>query len=70
MEQAALRFSPDSTYKIYDALLGLEKGVITPKDSYIPWNGETYPFEAWNAGQTLQSAMRSSVNWYFQSIDQ
>ena len=66
---ATLRVAPDSTYKIYDALFGLEEGVITPEDSFIAWNGESYPFEAWNADQTLQSAMASSVNWYFQSMD-
>lgn len=38
--------------------------------SIIAWNGENYPFEAWNADQTLQSAMASSVNWYFQSVDE
>lgn len=70
MEHAALRVSPDSTYKIYDALFGLEEGIITPKDSFIAWNKEAYPFEAWNAGQTLESAMDASVNWYFQSIDE
>ncbi len=31
---------------------------------------KAYPFEAWNADQTLQSAMNSSVNWYFQSVDE
>ena len=70
IEHATLRVAPDSTYKIYDALFGLEEGVITPEDSFIAWNGESYPFEAWNADQTLQSAMTSSVNWYFQSIDE
>lgn len=70
MEHAARRVAPDSTYKIYDALFGLEEGVITPENSFLAWNGETYPFEAWNADQTLQSAMNSSVNWYFQSIDE
>lgn len=68
-EHAVLRVAPDSTYKIYDALFGLEAGVITPEDSLITWNGKTYPFEAWNTDQTLQSAMSASVNWYFQSID-
>ena len=67
---ASLRVSPDSTYKIYDALFGLEEGVIKPEDSLIAWNGENYPFEAWNADQTLQSAMSASVNWYFQAIDE
>ena len=70
IEHATLRVAPDSTYKIYDALFGLEEGVITPQDSFIAWTGENYPFEAWNADQTLQSAMASSVNWYFQSVDE
>ena len=69
-ERAVLRVAPNSTYKIYDALFGLEKGIITPDDSFIAWNGEIYPFDAWNEDQTLQSAMNSSVNWYFQTIDQ
>lgn len=69
MERAALRVSPDSTYKIYDALFGLEASVITPDNSFMEWNGERYSFQEWNTDQTLQSAMRSSVNWYFQAID-
>ena len=69
MEHATLRVAPDSTYKIYDALFALEENVITPKDSFIAWNGKTYPFDAWNTDQTLQSAMNSSVNWYFQTMD-
>ena len=69
-EHATLRVAPNSTYKIYDALFGLEEGVITPENSFIAWNGEIYPFEAWNADQTLQSAMNSSVNWYFQTLDE
>ena len=70
MEHATLRVAPNSTYKIYDALFGLEEGVITPENSFIAWNGESYPFESWNADQTLQSAMNSSVNWYFHAVDE
>ncbi|MDC7289249.1 BlaR1 family beta-lactam sensor/signal transducer [Blautia schinkii] len=69
MEHATLRSAPNSTYKIYNALFGLEEGIITPRNSFLSWNGEVYPFEAWNVDQTLQSAMHSSVNWYFQTID-
>lgn len=68
--RATLRVAPNSTYKIYDALFGLEEGVITPDNSFLAWNGETYPFQAWNSNQTLQSAMHSSVNWYFQTVDE
>ncbi|WP_216696541.1 BlaR1 family beta-lactam sensor/signal transducer [Anaerostipes faecalis] len=70
MEHATKRVAPDSTYKIYDALFGLEENIITPEDSFIVWDKKTYPFASWNADQNLQSAMRFSVNWYFQSIDQ
>lgn len=70
MDYATLRTAPNSTYKIYDALFGLEEGIITPKDSFMAWNGADYPFEAWNTDQDLYSAMQSSVNWYFQEIDE
>lgn len=69
MEQATLRTAPNSTYKIYDALFGLEEGVIEPDDSFMAWDGTNHPFEAWNGNQDLFSAMQSSVNWYFEEID-
>lgn len=69
MDHATLRTAPDSTYKIYDALFGLEEGIIRPEDSVMAWNGTGYPFESWNADQDLYSAMQSSVNWYFEEID-
>lgn len=66
---AAKRISPNSTYKIYDALLGLESGIITPGSTGMVWDGKDQPFHSWEADQTLDSAMKNSVNWYFQSID-
>ncbi len=69
MEHALLRTSPDSTYKIYDALFALEEGVITPADSSMAWDGTAYPFAAWNKDQNLDTAMRASVNWYFEKLD-
>ena len=69
MEHALSRTSPDSTYKIYDALFALEEGVITPADSSMAWDGTAYPFAAWNKDQDLDTAMRASVNWYFEKID-
>lgn len=68
-EKAHQRISPASTYKIYDALFALESGIITPENSHIAWNGTSYPFEEWEQDQTLQTAMESSVNWYFQDLD-
>lgn len=69
-EYATTRIPPASTFKIYSALLGLESGIITPKQSLIPWNGQNYRYDLWNADQTLDSAMQNSVTWYFQALDQ
>lgn len=63
------RISPCSTYKIPLALIGLDNGVISKTDNNINWDGKNYPFPEWNKDQDLQSAMRYSVNWYFDSID-
>ena len=40
IENAKERIAPNSTYKIYDALLGLESGIITPEDSDMTWNAK------------------------------
>lgn len=68
-KNSELRVSPDSTYKIYSALFALESNIITKENSMITWNGELYPYAAWNKNQTLNTAMKSSVNWYFQELD-
>lgn len=68
-EYALTRIPPASTFKIYSALFGLESGAITPEQSLIPWNGQSYRYDSWNADQTLRSAMQDSVTWYFQALD-
>lgn len=69
-KKSTTRISPNSTYKIYSALIGLENEVIQVDDSMKEWNGQHYTFNAWNKDQDLNSAIRNSVNWYFQDIDQ
>lgn len=64
------RVPPCSTYKIYSALNALELGIITPEENTLFWDGTLYGFDAWNQDHTLNSAMRVSVNWYFEALDQ
>lgn len=68
--QSTVRLSPCSTFKIYNSLIGLETGVLDREDVYtlFPWNGKQYSFPAWNRDQTLASATRDSVVWYFQVL--
>lgn len=67
---AEKRVSPNSTCKIPIALNGLENGIITAKNNTMRWDGSNYPFEEWQREQNINSAMRYSVNWYFQNIDE
>jgi bla regulator protein BlaR1 len=67
--RSVLRVSPDSTYKIFSGLFGLESGILQIGDTNIKWNGINYPYEAWNRNQELHSAIENSVTWYFQEID-
>ena len=47
------RVSPDSTFKIYSGLFGLEEGLISPDSSARSWDGTEYFFDSWNQDQTL-----------------
>ncbi|MHC1747859.1 MAG: BlaR1 family beta-lactam sensor/signal transducer [Cellulosilyticaceae bacterium] len=63
------RVAPNSTYKMYSALIALETGVIQENNLMRKWDGNNQPFEDWNQDQDLYSAMKYSVNWYFQELD-
>ncbi|HDD7037254.1 TPA: beta-lactam sensor/signal transducer BlaR1 [Staphylococcus aureus] len=67
-KESRKRYSPDSTYKIYLALFGLDRHIISDKNSRMSWNHKHYPFESWNKEQDLNTAMQNSVNWYFERI--
>ncbi len=60
------RLSPCSTFKIPNALIGLESGVIEGKDYVYQWDGEVKRIDSWNKDHTLATAMSNSVVWYFQ----
>lgn len=68
--QSVKPLSPCSTFKIYNSLAGLETGVLDQEDVYTlyKWNGIHYDFPYWNHDQTLASATRDSVVWYFQEL--
>ncbi|WP_455797683.1 BlaR1 family beta-lactam sensor/signal transducer [Clostridium butyricum] len=68
-EGSERRVSPCSTYKIALSLIGLDNGIISKDDNVIKWDGQNYHFTEWNKDQTLESAMKYSVNWYFDKID-
>ncbi|MFN2455191.1 MAG: class D beta-lactamase [Pyrinomonadaceae bacterium] len=71
------RFAPKSTFKIANSLIGLETGVIRDADFVIGWNQRKYPpqdnwnqepFSHWAQDQTLRSAIKYSVVWYYREL--
>ncbi|MBN1314942.1 MAG: class D beta-lactamase [Anaerolineales bacterium] len=66
--RCAVRFSPCSTFKIVNSLIGLETEVIAGQNHRIEWNGTRYSNESWNRDHTLASAMPNSVLWYHMAL--
>jgi len=61
-------FLPASTFKILNALIALETGVVTDENTVIPWDGEVRSVEEWNKDHTLASAIQYSAVPYFQEV--
>lgn len=62
------RFTPESSFKVPNALIGLETGAVRDEYDVKRWDGVVRPFEAWNRDHSLASAMRESAIWYYQAM--
>lgn len=69
-EQCHERLSPCSTFKIPNALIGLESGVLSGPDDLKKWDGRRHRREVNNQDHDLASAIEHSVVWYFQDVAQ
>ena len=61
-------YIPASTFKIFNALVALETGVIRDEQTVIPWDGIERSREEWNRDHTLASAFRVSAVWFYQEL--
>jgi beta-lactamase class D len=59
------RTLPASTFKIPHALIALQTGVVTDR-TVMKWDGAKKDFPAWERDHSLDSAIKSSVVWFFQ----
>ena len=67
-ERCAQRFIPASTFKILNAMIALETGVIADENEVINWDGTEWPYASWNQDHTLKTGMASSVVWFYQEL--
>ena len=62
------RFSPASTFKIVNALIGLEIGKIADEKMVIKWDGVTREPSSWNSDLTMEEAFKVSSEPYFKEV--
>jgi beta-lactamase class D len=68
-ERTKKRFSPASTFKIFNSLVGLETGVIPDTSFVIPWDSvKRGNYLPWNRSNSLNTAFKFSVVWYYQEL--
>ena len=67
-ERAARRYLPASTFKVYNALVALETGVVRDPDSLVVWDGQIRDVEAWNRDHSLRTGMAVSTVWLYQRV--
>ncbi|RFB33148.1 class D beta-lactamase [Brevibacillus sp. VP] len=67
-ERAKTQQAPQSTFKIANALIGLQTGAVEDENTVKQWNGKKWSRTSWNQDHTLASAMRESVVWYYQAM--
>ncbi|MBK9801210.1 MAG: class D beta-lactamase [Bacteroidetes bacterium] len=60
-------FSPASTFKIFNSLIGLETGVINDKHFVIHWDSVARN-PVWDKDHDLQTAFTNSTVWYYQEL--
>lgn len=61
-------FSPASTFKVFNALVGLETGAVSDENEVIPWDSVERSLAEWNRDHTLRSGMRYSTVWFYQEL--
>ncbi|MFA1712349.1 class D beta-lactamase [Peribacillus frigoritolerans] len=67
-ERSKVRYTPESTFKVANALIGLQTKAVSDEYEVKRWDGVIREFEDWNRDHTLASAMRHSVIWYYQAM--
>lgn len=67
-DQFEQTFSPASTYKICNSLIGLETGVIKDENFVIRWDSVIRQNPKWNGDHDLKTAFKNSTVWYYQEL--
>jgi len=61
-------YTPASTFKIVNSLIGIQTGVISSENMVIKWDGVKRSNEDWNRDLTMAEAFKVSAVPYYQEV--
>ena len=61
-------FSPASTFKIFNSLVGLQEKAVANDTVILPWDKVERGWEKWDMDHSMQTAFKYSCVWYYQEI--
>ncbi|MBE8990291.1 class D beta-lactamase [Nostoc sp. LEGE 12450] len=64
----ATAIAPASTFKIFNALVALETGVVPNDVAVLTWDGIHRDIDAWNHDTNLRQAFKDSTVWFYQVL--
>ena len=67
-EKCDERYSPCSTFKVFNSLAALESGVLKDENEVIKWDSTMRDYEVWNRDHDMRSAIANSVVWFYQEV--
>ncbi|RBP88774.1 beta-lactamase class D [Cytobacillus firmus] len=67
-ERSKERLTPESTFKVANALIGLETAAVRDEYEVKRWDGVEREFDSWNRDHSLASAIRESAIWFYQDL--
>ena len=60
--------TPASTFKIFNAMVALETGVIADDVAVLTWDGIQRDIPAWNHDTNLRQGFKDSTVWFYQVL--
>lgn len=67
-QRNATAIAPASTFKIFNALVALEIGVVPDDVAVFTWDGIHREIDAWNHDTNLRQAFKDSTVWFYQVL--
>ena len=67
-QRNASAITPASTFKIFNAMVALETGVIADDVAVLTWDGIQRDIAAWNHDTNLRQGFKDSTIWFYQVL--